>query len=262
MKKIFQIGFVLALAALLPTGILFAGDGDGKGKKSQVTLMPSEGTGTNIILVINTTERLDLNSLQVISKTPGSLVKEISPVLGGIQVTIEMDPETFNTNPNDNGGIIIEIVGVDNITGVDVTDGDNGTNIPTSFTGIEEDNSSIEGTSTDNNSSNGYHSQQTSPSTNGGGSGGGTVTVNTSARKDITVYPNPVVDNTNVVTVGEILGRTIEIIDLAGHPVLITNVSQGSRQTTLDLSNLTPGIYVIMYHTQDGQTISKRIQKI
>jgi hypothetical protein len=261
MKKIFQIGFVVALAALLPTGVVFAGDGDGKGKKNQVTVMPDQDKGSgSVTLIVNTKDAINMDDVHVATRNSGSYIKEVNPVLGGLEVIIGMDPETFYSNPDNDGGIIIEIVGVDNITGVDATDGNNGTSVPTGFTTIDEDPGTADGVQ---NNPTGIHGQSGTNYSNAGGTSGGVVNVSpTTSFKDITVFPNPVMDQTNVVTVGEILGRTIQIMDLSGHIVLTTGVAKGSRQTVLDLSMLKPGVYVLMYQTEGGQTISKRIQKI
>lgn len=260
MKKIFQIGFVAALVALLPTGVLFAGngDGDGKGKKNLVTITPEEDKGINTVsLIINTRDAVNnVEDIQIAIKNEGSYIKEINPVLGGVEVIIVMDPETFYSNPDDDDVIIIEIVGVDNITGVEANNG----NVPTSFTTVDEDSGTASGVQ---NNPTGMHGQSSATNSNAGGTSGGIVNVTaTASYKDITIFPNPVIGETNVVTVGEILGRTIEIMDLTGNIVLKTNVAKGSRQTVLDLSMLTPGVYVLMYQTEGGQTISKRIQKI
>jgi len=260
MKKIFQIGFVAALVALLPTGVLFAGDGEGK--KNQITVMPDENKGTNsLVVVINTRDAItSVEDIQINIKNLGSYIKDVNPVLGGVVVTIEIDPETFYSNPDNDGGIIIEIVGVDNITGVDVTDNYNGTSVPAGFTSVDEDPGTTSGTQ---NSPTGMHAQSSNSDSNTGGTSSGPINIApTASHKDITIFPNPVIDETNVVTVGEILGRTIEIMDLTGNIVVKTNVTQGSRQTVLDLSMLKPGVYVLMYQTEGGQTISKRIQKI
>jgi hypothetical protein len=253
MKKIYQIGFIAALVALLPTGILFAGngDGDGKDKKNTVNVRSTEGTGT-VMLTITTTNLVATDQVNIHTKNTGSYVKEVNPVVGGIQVTIEIDPTTFFTDPDNDGGIIIEIVGVDNITGVNATDGNNGSTIPANLVAADKDHTytdAVQGSGTS------FHTQPASTIPTG-------TTSFSSAKKDISVYPNPVTDETNVVTVGEILGKTIQIMDLSGHVVMTTIVSKGSRQTVLNLSMLTPGVYVLMYTTEDGQTISKKIQKI
>jgi len=258
MKKIFQIGFIATLAVLLPTGALVAGNGDGDGKNNIITVK-TVGNPSSITLHITSTALIDLTNIHI--KNSGSYIKELNPVLNGVDVIIEMDPETFYSNPDNDGGIIIEIVGVDNITGVDATSGNNGTSIPTGFHAVDENTSTTPTTS----SNNGFSAPAgivQSTSTNSGNIN--PVFTGSSNRKDVNIFPNPVVDETNIVTVGEILGRTIQIMDLTGHIAMSINIAtdENTRQTVLHLGSLTPGIYILMYQTQDGQTISKKIQKI
>lgn len=261
MKKIFQIGLIAALAVLMPTGALVAGNGDGDGKsKKNIVTIKTEGEPSSIILHINTTAAVDLNQLHI--RNNGSFIKEVNPVLNGVDVIIEMDIESFYSNPDNDGGIIIEIVGVDNITGVDATSGNNGTSVPTGFHSVEEGNTSTTPVSSNNNGFNAPAGASTAYS-NGGGSSNPVITFSP-GKKDINIFPNPVTDETNVVTVGEILGRTIQLMDLSGHVVMTMNIAtnENTRLTVLHLGALTPGVYILMYQTEDGLTISKKIQKV
>ena len=254
MKKIYQIGFMAALMALLPTGVLFAGDGDGDGKDTKhVVTLKNGGSGTeSVTLTIFTTVPVPVGDVKIYSKSEGAYVKDVNPVVGGIQVHVVIDP-SVNYENNNTGDVIIEIVGVDNITGIDATDGNTGNAVPTGLVAVgnkggDENNNNQQDNSTS------YHSNSSNPNV--------ATSFTSYGKNDVNIYPNPVKDQTNVVTVGEILGKKIEVMDMSGHVVMNMIVGKGSRQTVLDLSMLTPGIYIISYETEDGQVISKKIQKI
>lgn len=249
MKKIYHLGFIAALIALLPTGVLLAGNGTN-------TISINPASSRSIILMVSTTGLININDLAVSTETPGVTIHGIAPVINGFEVVINLDPTIFNPNSVGQGGdIIIEIVGVDNITGVDASDGNNGTGVSTNMVAYVDDELSI----TEGNGQNNGTGMQGNPNT---GNGPSVTPVFGSGKDDITIYPNPVIDQTNVVTVGEILGRSIEIIDLTGHAVMNMIIPSKSRQVVLDLSGLNPGIYILNYTTEDGRIISKKIQKL
>lgn len=259
MKKIYQIGFIASLVALLPTGMLFAGNGDGDGKN---TINISGVSSTDRIrLVVHTEESVNNNdNIVITSRTDYSEIASINPITGGFEVFIDVH-STQSASNGDDEVIIIEIVGVDNITGVDATDGNNGNSVPTNLVADDSDNKVATSPSTNTNTSTGLHA---SPEANTNGTGGinSNPLFSSNHKEDITIYPNPVRSETNVVTVGEILGKEIEIIDLSGNVVLNMVVPANSRQTQLNLSSLNPGLYILSYKMEDGRVISKRIQKI
>lgn len=250
MKKIYQIGFIAMLVALLPTDLVFAGDGYGKDTKNTIAVKNGASSKT-ITLMVNTTGLIVTDDILVTTTTPGAYIRDISPVVNGFEIAIDLDPDLVNSVGIDNGDVIIEIVGVDNITGVDASDGNTGTSYNTNIV-ITDLGDNFTG-----NNGNGTE-MHGNPNSNG------TVfnPVTSTSKNDVTIYPNPVVDQTNVVTVGEILGKKIEIMDLSGHVVMNIIVPQNSRQTVIDLSQLTPGLYILNFEMEDGQVISKRIQKI
>ncbi len=257
MKKIYQLGFVAALIALLPTGVLFAGDGDGNGKDSKNTVSITNNTSADMVtLTILSSKPIILTDVQITSRSDWSYINSVTPVNGGIEVIIQVDHTAELSGEGE--VIIIEIVGVDNITGVATTNGSDGTSVPTNI--VEYNKGDVaNGTQNNNNSSNGFHQNPTDNS-NGIGSNNPTVIYNGN-KDDITIYPNPVIDEVNVVTVGEILGKSIEIMDLSGHIVMNMVIPNNTRQTVLDLSMLNPGLYILSYIAEDGKIISKRIQK-
>ena len=254
MKRMYKIGLIASLTAMLPIG-LFAGngDGDGKDKKSVVTVVNSNQTD-HLTLFVAIPENFDFNKVQIHARNTITYLNHINYVANGIEIGVDIDHSGSSTGNGDDDVIIIEIVGVDNITGVDATDDNNGGNMPTSFTSGIDHTNMLEVIPTQDTPT-GLHSNPTGSLTTVG-------QIQTVGKEDIQIYPNPVRSETNVVTVGEILGKTIQIMDLSGNTVLTTIVGAGSRQTVLDLSALTPGLYILSYTTEDGKTISKRIQKV
>lgn len=248
MKKIYRIGLTAMLIALLPTGLVFAGNG--KGTKNTVEVKNSADSRT-ITLMVNTDDVLTMDEIAITSPIAGVSIKEVTPYTGGLKIIIDIDPSVETVAGKGNGDIIIEIVGVDNITGVGASDENTGSSFNTNIMvgdANEGDNN--------NGSSNGTGMQGVTPPA------GTVVPYTVTGKSDVTIFPNPVIDETNVVTVGEILGKTIQIMDLSGYVVMNMVVGKNSRQTTLNLTGLTPGIYILNYTGQDGRVISKRIQKV
>lgn len=248
MKKAFKIGFMLSLVAMIPTAGLFAGDGDGKGKKNSISLREGVEPGLVTFHIYSATI-VDINNVVVTPRNPGASIKEINPVIGGVDVVMDFVPVTnYDGNPNNDDVIIFDIVGVDNITGVDGSNNNTGTHIGVNIFASGDGNGS-----SNNSGANGGSFSSPTNSTN-------TFSAFNSTRSDISVYPNPVVTETNVVTVGEILGRSIDILDLSGK--LVMTIPVLNKQTQLDLSDLNPGLYILNYKTTEGKVISKRIQKV
>jgi hypothetical protein len=258
MKKIYQLGFIAALAVLLPSGVLFAGNNDGDGKNT--VSISNSGSTDRIRLVIFTNDKVTKDDITITSKTDFSDITDINPITGGFEVVIDVQHSTQSASNGDDEVIIIEIVGVDNITGVDATDGNTGNTVPTNLSAPSEMNHVA--TSTNNNSGTGLHNNPDAGNQQGVGGTSSSPVFNPTHKDDITIYPNPVREETNVVTVGEILGKEIEIIDLSGNVVMNMIIPANSRQTQLNLSALNPGLYILSYKTEDGRVISKRIQKI
>lgn len=257
MKKIYQLGFIAALVALLPTGVLFAGDGNGNGKDSKSTVSITNNVATEMVtLTILSSKPIILSDVQVTSRTEWSYINDVNPILGGVEVIIHVDHSAEISGEGE--VIVIDIVGVDNITGVNTTDGNNGNSLPTNI--VDYNKGEIaNGTQNNNNSGTGLH--QDPSTTNGIGGGTNPTVIYNGTKNDITIFPNPVIDEVNVVTVGEILGKNIEIMDLSGRVVMNMVLPSNTRQTVLDLSMLNPGLYILSYITEDGKIISKRIQK-
>ncbi len=243
----------MALVALFPAASVFAGGGDGEGKKSILTIQ-NTGSASTINLHINQVVSIG----QINIRNSGAYIKEINPATPGVDIVIGIADESFYSSPENDGGIIIEIVGVDNITGIGAEDGNTGTTIQTGFHSMDDENEIVGGPET------GYNNAQAELPSNQIVSTKPIIPTFTpsTGKNDINIFPNPVMNETNVVTVGEILGREIKVMDLSGHIIIAMTVNNASRQTVLNLEELNPGIYIIIFETEDGKTISKKIQKI
>jgi hypothetical protein len=75
-------------------------------------------------------------------------------------------------------------------------------------------------------------------------------------REEFRIFPNPADDHLEIST--SIQG-ILEINDLTGQTVLKTEVTAGSRQ--VDISKLTPGIYLVRVLTNDNITVNKLVKK-
>lgn len=69
-------------------------------------------------------------------------------------------------------------------------------------------------------------------------------------------YPNPVIDKITIDLPNPDVEFTIEI-----HSILGGLISKSNAETTIDISNLTPGMYILSLH-QNGEIRTKRIEKL
>ncbi|NOQ72343.1 MAG: T9SS type A sorting domain-containing protein [Crocinitomix sp.] len=83
------------------------------------------------------------------------------------------------------------------------------------------------------------------------------VGITTNLESTFTVYPNPA---TNHIQIGysEII-KTVAIYDLSGQLILIENV--GSKNTTLNITDLVKGMYLVQVTLQSGDQIMKKLIK-
>jgi hypothetical protein len=75
-------------------------------------------------------------------------------------------------------------------------------------------------------------------------------------RNPIKLYPNPATDQITLITEDQNI-NTIEIFNNLGQKVLTPNMLNNS----IDISNLTKGIYFMKLSFQNGETISKKFIK-
>lgn len=212
---------------------------------------------------------LDLSNFQV--SGGGTVVGYYyNKIEGTISVTIDhtgISPSLTGNNIKGTYGGVIEIVGIDNISGV-MNDNSNNPGTQT-LRPVDKPNGFIAG-----------DQQNDDPSVvvpnsiipgNGGSGKGENVQFpevhlpqsgNTSKNDGIDIFPNPIIDQTNIVTVGEILVRTGNVMDLSGRVVKNLVMNGDMNRITLDLSELHPGIYIVTIQTNIGTTIVKKIKKI
>jgi Secretion system C-terminal sorting domain len=69
----------------------------------------------------------------------------------------------------------------------------------------------------------------------------------------LSVFPNPVKSNMVIVHGKAVSGATIEVFGTNGSRLLQLPVQQGSVQTTIDVSRLTTGNYILTYHNEGGK---------
>lgn len=85
-----------------------------------------------------------------------------------------------------------------------------------------------------------------------------TLGVDVNNANEITVYPNPTKNNLSIH--GTALNR-IEVYDTLGQLVLLQSIHSTDDLYTLNISELTPGLYVIKANQQDGSQIVHQIIK-
>lgn len=87
-----------------------------------------------------------------------------------------------------------------------------------------------------------------------GGLGGGKTHVNGSLTQDITVFPNPA--NTSITLKGLTQNTAVAIVDMMGRTVYSGMNGDGAQ---VDVSNFTPGLYLVKFSDQTGTEITKRL---
>ena len=81
--------------------------------------------------------------------------------------------------------------------------------------------------------------------------------INIAEAEKITLYPNPVINTLNIVSNVKI--KTLRIFTITGS--MIRNTSDNTDNLTLDLSNLTKGLYIVEVVTDKGTTVNKIIKQ-
>ena len=86
------------------------------------------------------------------------------------------------------------------------------------------------------------------------------VSIDEIESEDISIYPNPADNKINIELHDEqIESAQIEIIDTIGRSIYINNTSS-NNEISIDVSNLSKGIYFIKLNTEDRQYIQKFIK--
>lgn len=268
--------FYLTAALLLSASFVFAGKGntggDDKSSSFAYEIQDSDAGSITLVFSADPNKLTDISEIRVTgSGTIGAY--SIDKTEGTISVTIHYGPVEPTGTGRENDGGVIEIVGIDNISGVAV--GNDETSTQQTLRPVSGLND-LNGSGGNSNSDAGNvtyssvkvdfkinESNKSNPEKGGNGgiaNGGGSNSPTT--KGDVTVFPNPVVDQTQVVTVGEILLRTGQVVDLAGKKQLDFQFSGDVNSALIDMSGLVSGIYFISLQTSDGQTIVKRVKKL
>ena len=78
------------------------------------------------------------------------------------------------------------------------------------------------------------------------------------ANEQYYVFPNPADDVINVVAPSEI--KRVEVFSASGQQVVNLLTAQ-LNNVTVDVSNLTPGVYVVKTHTTTGTEVQRIIKR-
>ena len=87
------------------------------------------------------------------------------------------------------------------------------------------------------------------------------VSVNSTKDTRLSVFPNPVVSNVKVSHGKAAAGATIKILTTDGQQVKLLNVQEGATQTSLLVSELAKGNYMVIYENGGEKAISKFIKQ-
>jgi hypothetical protein len=262
MEKRFYYVIVAVTLILYSTTSTFAIGGGGDGSSTISVNKQGKLEIHTIAIEVSSVKDLDENNLQVFSANP-NLVKVTNISVSGniIQVSIDFVP-TSKVEEDDEIIDVIEIVGIDNITGVFINPGGE-QNTATAYVNYGLDESDEQHIGQGNQLSfasemvvisNHYQVEQVPTSAPTSGS---SVFV-----KDMLVYPNPAKDELGVVTVGEILGKSIQIMDMSGKVHKEIKVVENSHKTTIDITDLPAGIYLVNLTTVDGKSYIQKFYKV
>jgi len=281
MKKL-----LLPILFLLPFALLTAGSG--KEIVLELQQPPAEGELCELTLqtdgVFTNTDDLDINPgayLELVSvrvtTIPGEIVVTLRGRRGGKVLPAE------GTSIGGPHGVVI--VGIDNITGikadngggVDVTakgegsNGNNGIEGGDSFNPDPKDEDEapiIPGQPAQN-------AEQTTiqeplnlqqgpiaPPVSNENSVRANPESSKQVKGDVSIVPNPANEQTDIVTVGEILMRGVQVYDQSGKPVTeFLPVLEGDTKISLDLRQFKPGLYIVMVHTTTGRILTKKLYR-
>ena len=89
----------------------------------------------------------------------------------------------------------------------------------------------------------------------------GTTGENEIAKKDefIQVFPNPATDQIEIILTKDDGILYLELMDKYGRKVLTKGRIRENNQFTIDISNLSAGLYFIYFYTMNKEIISKKI---
>jgi hypothetical protein len=259
MEKRFYLRIVAVVLLLFSTST-FAIGGGGDGSSTISVNKQGKLEIHTIAIQVASVADLDVNNLQVFSANP-SLIKVTNiSVLGNIiQVNVDLAP----SSKGDDDEIIdvIEIVGIDNITGVFINPGGQ-QNTATAYVNNGSDDGDENHTDQVNQLPSASEMviadhQLVEQVPTSAPTSGSSVFV-----KDMLVYPNPAKDELGVVTVGEILGKSIQIMDMSGKVHKDVKIVENSHKTTIDITDLPAGIYLVNLTALNGKSYIQKFYKV
>jgi len=86
------------------------------------------------------------------------------------------------------------------------------------------------------------------------------VALNVAAAKKLTAFPNPAVNSITLSHEQAIAGATIKILSVDGKTVSNTAVKIGAIQTSIDVSKLAKGSYVVSFENNEQKTITQFVK--
>lgn len=260
MEKRFYVG-ILAVALLLVPNLTFAIGGGGDGSSTISVNKQGQMEIHTIAIQVASVADLDMSNLQVFSANPDLIkVKNISVSGNIIQVNVDLTP-TSKGGEDDEIIDVIEIVGIDNITGVFVNPGGQ-QHTATAYVNNGSDEGNEHHTDQVNQLPSAsemvivdHHQVEQVPSS-------APTTGSSAFVRDMLVYPNPARDELGVVTVGEILGKSIHIMDMSGKVHKEVKIAENSHKTTIDITDLPAGIYMVNLTALNGKSYIQKFYKV
>jgi hypothetical protein len=80
------------------------------------------------------------------------------------------------------------------------------------------------------------------------------------STKKLTVFPNPAVSTITLSHEQANVGATIKILSVNGKTVSVANVQTGATQTSIDVSSLIKGSYIVSYENNGSRTITQFVK--
>ncbi|AXG75024.1 T9SS C-terminal target domain-containing protein [Flavobacterium arcticum] len=85
--------------------------------------------------------------------------------------------------------------------------------------------------------------------------------INNSLDKGFIVYPNPVLNELNIVTVQDVVITKVSLYAIDGKLILQAMPNGSAKTNTIDISSVSKGIYVLSVETNDGKVTSTKVLK-
>ncbi len=80
------------------------------------------------------------------------------------------------------------------------------------------------------------------------------------STKKLTVFPNPAVNTITLSHAQALEGASVKILNAAGKTVSVSNLQTGATQTTVDVSKLTKGTYIVSVENNGQKVVSQFVK--